>query len=230
MVMMSVPAGTFKMGSETGAEDEKPAHDVALDAFRIDCTEVTNAQYAKCVASGKCQEPSDKSSNTRPSYYDDPKFADYPVIWVSWDDANNYCAWAGGQLPTEAQWEYAARGSNGYAFPWGNDPPNSTLLNYNNPKVGDTTAVGSYPSGASWVGALDLAGTVWEWVQDWYGPYSASPQINPIGPASDGKRVLRGGAWYDVGAEVRTARRNTGFPDFSYNGFGFRCMAKGPGK
>ncbi len=227
MTMVYVPAGIFKMGSDTGGSDEKPMHYVTLYSFWIDRTEVTNALYAKCVAAGKCQEPSDKSSATRASYYDDPKFADYPVIYIDWEDARRYCAWAGGQLPTEAQWEYAARGPQSYTYPWGNDPLDDKLLNYNG-NVGDTTAVGSYPQSASWVGALDMAGNVWEWVNDWYGSYPDSAQTNPTGPTSGGPRVLRGGSWYDVATYVRTANRDRDTPDIRDTDLGFRCAA-GPG-
>ena len=228
MTMVYVPAGTFKMGSETGEDNEKPVHDVTLDAFWIDRTEVTNAQYAKCVSAGKCAAPSETKPATRSSYYGNSQYADYPVILVSWDDANNYCTWAGGQLPPEAQWEYAARGPQGYTYPWGNDEPNHTLLNHNL-DVGDTTAVGSYPAGASWVGALDLAGNVGEWVQDWYGPYPSSAQTNPTGPTSGTYRVLRGGAWSYYAANNSMAYRMYTTPDVRYDNLGVRCAAAGPG-
>ena len=228
MTMVYIPAGTFKMGSDTGGDNEKPVHDVNLDAFWIDRTEVTNAQYARCVSAGKCADPSETKSATRSSYYGDSQYADYPVIFLSWDDANNYCTWAGGQLPTEAQWEYAARGPEGYTYPWGNDEPNDTLLNHNL-DVGDTATVGSYPAGASWVGALDLAGNVGEWVQDWYGLYSSSAQTNPTGPTSGTYRVLRGGAWSYYAANNSMAYRMYVFPDDSFDNLGFRCAAAGPG-
>ncbi|MCA9712820.1 MAG: formylglycine-generating enzyme family protein, partial [Myxococcales bacterium] len=156
MVMVYVPAGSFLMGSlgsDPDAEnDELPQHRVALDGFWLDRTEVTNFQYGRCVADGDCRES---------SYADDADWngRQQPVVGVSWDDAVAYCAWAGGQLPTEAQWEYAARGPESLKYPWGNDAPDETLLNYSL-SVGGTTEVGSYPAGASWVGALDMAGNV----------------------------------------------------------------------
>jgi formylglycine-generating enzyme required for sulfatase activity/predicted Ser/Thr protein kinase len=224
MVMVYVPGGTFKMGSDNGESDQKPVHSVTLDAFWIDRTEVTNAQYAKCVAAKQCAEPSEKTSNTRASYYGNPDFANYPVIYVSWDDANKYCGWAGGQLPTEAQWEYAARGPQSYTYPWGNDPPNDKLLNYNR-YVADTTEVGSYPRGASWVGALDMAGNVWEWVEDWYASYPDLPQTNPTGPTSGNYRVLRGGSWRDYAPSVRSASLYYDTPASRSALVGFRCVA-----
>jgi eukaryotic-like serine/threonine-protein kinase len=224
VTMVYVPAGTFKMGSDSGDSDEKPVHDVTLDAFWIDRTEVTNAQYAQCVSAGQCAAPPVTKSATGASYYGNSQYGNYPVIYVSLNDADKYCKWAGGHLPTEAQWEYAARGPQSVTYPWGNDRPNDTLLNYNQ-KIGDATSVGSYPRGASWVGAFDMAGNVWEWVQDWYGAYSDSAQTNPTGPASGNTRVLRGGSWNDDGYYVRAALRNNyGILGLIRNDVGFRCV------
>jgi formylglycine-generating enzyme required for sulfatase activity len=232
MVMVYVPAGSFPMGSAgsdpMASSDEKPQHQVTLDAFWIDQTEVPNAHYARCVAAGACSPPSQSRSYTRGSYYGDSQYDEYPVVYVSWGDATTYCEWAGGRLPSEAEWEYAARGPDGHIYPWGNDPPDTTLLNYNN-NVGDTTQVGSYPKGRSWVGALDMAGNVREWVDDWYGDYPSEPQVNPSGPASGEYRVLRGGCWYDSPEFVRAANRLTYTPGGRYDHFGFRCVVS-PGK
>ncbi|HRQ25217.1 MAG TPA: SUMF1/EgtB/PvdO family nonheme iron enzyme, partial [Anaerolineales bacterium] len=185
MVMVFVPAGEFTMGSDAGDDDEKPVHQVYLDAFWMDQTEVTNAMYAKCVADDGCAPPSSSKSYTRDSYYDNSEFDDYPVIYVNWNQANAYCTWAGRSLPTEAQWEKAARGTDARAYPWGNTTPNSALLNYN-ANIGDTSKVRSYESGASPYGAYDMAGNVWEWVADWYDEnyYAYSPNRNPQGPSS----------------------------------------------
>jgi eukaryotic-like serine/threonine-protein kinase len=217
------------MGSNTGDADEKPIHSVTLDTFWIDRTEVTNAQYAKCVLAGKCVAPSETKSATRASYYGNSQNDNYPVIFVSWNDADKYCRCAGGQLPTEAQWEYAARGPNAYTYPWGNDSPDKDRLNYNR-NVGDTSEVGSHPSGASWAKALNMAGNVWEWVNDWYGSYPASAQTNTTRPASGDIRVVRGGSWSDDEVNVRSAHRGTDDPDFRFDILGFRCAAKGPGE
>jgi eukaryotic-like serine/threonine-protein kinase len=229
MTMVYVPAGTFKMGSDTGESGEKPVHDVTLDAFWIDRTEVTNAQYAKCVSAHQCDAPSSTKSATRDSYYGNSQYDNYPVIYVSWNDADKYCKWAGGQLPSEAQWEYAARGPQSFTYPWGDAPPDKERLNYNQ-TVGDTTEVGSYPQGKSWVGALDLAGNVWEWVEDWYqSQYPAGPQTNPTGPTSGDVRVLRGGSWNTDASYVRTAYRIGSAPGSRDVIIGFRCVVS-PGE
>ena len=225
---VSVPAGEFLMGS-TDADgmanaDEKPQHKVYLEAFQIDRTEVTNAMYAKCAQAGKCQAPSSSRSNTRDSYYGNPKFDNYPVTNVSWTDAQAYCAWADARLPTEAEWEKAARGADGRIYPWGNDPADAQRCNFNS-NVKDATPVGAYPAGASPYGALDMAGNVWEWVADWYQEayYASSPARNPAGPSSGDTRVLRGGSWDNGGGGVRAAYRFGVNPDFGLGSSGFRC-------
>jgi formylglycine-generating enzyme required for sulfatase activity len=227
MVMVYVPEGEFTMGSNS-YPDEQPIHTVYLDAFWIDQTEVTNKMYALCVDAGKCAPPSSSASYTRPDYYGNSQYDDYPVIYVSWNDASAYCDWADARLPTEAEWEKAARGEDGRTYPWGNTSPSCSLANYlgaNNGCVGDTTAVGSYPSGASPYGAYDMAGNVWEWVADWYSEtyYGNSPSSNPTGPSSGDYRVLRGGTWNSVDYSVRSAFRLRYDPAVTYDYIGFRC-------
>ncbi len=224
MTLLYIPAGEFTMGNNDGDADEKPEHKVYLDAFWIDQTEVTNGMYAKCVKAG-CQVPIPTKSSTRASYYGNAAFDNYPVIYISWSDAQTYCEWAGRSLPTEAQWERAVRGTNQRAYPWGNEAPSDNRSNFNR-NVGDTTEVGQYLVGISQYGALDMAGNVWEWMKDWYdGKYYASlPTRNPTGPSSGSVRALRGGSWFDSGAEVRSSSRGHISPDLRSDNVGFRCV------
>jgi serine/threonine-protein kinase len=226
MVEVYVPAGEFKMGTNDLDPQERPIHNVYLDAYWIDQTEVTNGKYAKCVGAGVCGRPANENSYTRFPYFSDPMYADYPVIRVDWKQARDYCDWADGRLPTEAEWEKAARGTSERIFPWGPANPSDKLVNYNK-SFGDTTVVSKFPDGASPYGALDMAGNVWEWVNDWYDPeyYSNSPTGNPQGPPSAAKRVLRGGAWNAEGAlYIKTAYRHA-TEDYSNTiSIGFRCV------
>jgi formylglycine-generating enzyme required for sulfatase activity len=217
-----VPAGDFSMGSADGNPDEQPVHTVTLDEFWIKQTEVTNDEYRRCVDAGACTAP-------RSAHWNDPAFAAHPVVGIAWEDAQNYAGWAGGRLPTEAEWEKAAHGTEAIAYPWGNELPVPELLNYDN-AVGDTLPVGSYPTGASPYGALDMAGNVEEWVADVYEGdyYGKSPAEDPPGPQSGILRVLRGGSYESGRADVRTTFRGRTLPDARYPSVGFRVLMTAP--
>jgi formylglycine-generating enzyme required for sulfatase activity len=223
--MMLVPEGIFTMGSDYGYDDEKPVHEVYLDSFYIDKYEVTNVLYKTCVVAGVCNAPRDAGSNTRSSYYYNVEFDNYPVIYVNWGQAKTYCEWRGAELPTEAQWEKAARGTNG-PDPWWKDAIDCGKSKYFQ-CTNDTAEVGSYIDGVSPYGAYDMVGNVWEWVSDWYSStyYSVSPANNPQGPSSGKFRALRGGFyffnnhWFNSG----THRSGTARSYIYDHMIGFRC-------
>ena len=217
MQMVRVPAGEFIMGSNT-SDEEEPIHTVYLDEFWIDQTEVTNAQYAVCVEAGECQP----TENDR--YYSDPDFDDHPVVYVTWYQANAYCESLGKDLPTEAQWEKAARGTDGRTYPWG-ESLDCDHANYDD-CAGGTLPIGSLPAGISPYGVYDMAGNVWEWTADRYDNdyYSVSPASNPTGPADGTARVLRGGSWFFPVNYVRSASRGYYDPIEANDEVGFRCV------
>lgn len=246
MTQLLVPAGVLTMGGMDvyRENDEVPVHEVNLHAFWIDQVEVTNGMYALCVQAGFCRPPRLNSSDNRAEYFGNPEFQDYPVVHVTWYDANTYCQWAKRRLPTEAEWERAARGDDKRNFPWGDEPPNQYNSNSLN-LVGDTSRVGSYAEGASPFGVLDMAGNVWEWVADRYRPdyYAKSPSENPSGPPDEevfnNLRVMRGGSFQEDWVTLRLANRGVldgpqsaqptdeaGFGKSSAK-VGFRCAADG---
>jgi formylglycine-generating enzyme required for sulfatase activity len=246
MTLMYVHAGEFTMGSDDGEADEKPVHTIYLDAFWIDQTEVANDLFSSFVSATGYKTDAEKEADLiymGGNNYTYSTGADWqhpvglgsnisnnekhPVIHVSWNDAIAYCKWAGRRLPTEAEWEKAARGTDGREYPWGNESPNVGLLNYNS-NVGGTTEVGIYPDGKSIFGVYDMAGNVWEWVNDWYqSDYYATLEdgvSNPQGPSMGKTRVLRGGSWFYNRSDVRSSnRRNYAPGGFFYYGYGFRC-------
>ena len=215
MTQLYIPAGTFTMGGMDvyRENDEQPAHEVTLNAFWMDQVEVTNGMYGLCVQAGICRPPGQVRSDNREEYFGNAEFNDYPVVFVTWYDADAYCIWAGRRLPTEAEWEYAARGNDKRNYPWGDELPNEYTANFMN-LVGDTARVGSYVEGASPFGVLDLSGNVWEWVADRYRPdyYSKSPAENPQGPTEaevfNTFRVIRGGSFQEDGLFLRLANRS----------------------
>ncbi len=253
--MVLVPAGPFTMGSDpelglaacqalrigledecqlSWYEDEAPVHTVTLDDFYIDQYEVTNAQYAACVDVGVC-DPAESSSYTRNSYYDNPEYNQYPVIGVDWSQARTYCEWRGDRLPTEAEWEKAARGTDERQYPWGNEFDGSRLnfcdssceFDWANQEYddgyADTAPVGSYPDGVSPYNVYDLGGNVWEWVQSEYQPYPYQADDGRENLNSTNVRVLRGGSWSFVGLNTRASNRYVNESASTINVIGFRC-------
>lgn len=216
MTLLYVPASEFTMGSDNGDPSEKPVHTVYLDAFWIDKTEVTNKMYSLCVNAGNCMPPTSTTSYTRSNYYGNLQYDNYPVIYVSWEDAETYCSWADRRLPTETEWEKAARGVDGRTYPWGENI-DCEMANFGACE-GDTTEVGSYASGQSPYGLFDMAGNVWEWVADWYDAnyYFSSPSSNPPGSSIGQYRVVRGGSFANIPTAVETTNRFKMVPADSY--------------
>lgn len=231
-----IPAGDFKMGCDSAnpqeacQPNELPLHSVYLDAYQVHKYEVTNAQYAQCVGRGACSAPATLTSYTRPAYYGEPAFDDYPVIYVDWYQASAYCAATGGALPSEAQWEKAARGSQDTRmFPWGDARPTCGLVNGyvdNIYCVTDTAPGSSRAEGFSPYGVMNMSGNVWEWTNDWLdeGYYAVSPQQNPTGPLNGTHKVVRGGGWDRPWEQLRVDYRHRDVPGSSYSSVGFRCV------
>lgn len=232
--MILIPAGPFLMGSNDGLPNERPEHTVTLNAFYIDQFEVTAGRYQKFIESAKHDLP--------PTWDDEAAHAmgDLPAVGMSWMDAAAYCKWAGRRLPTEAEWEKAARGTDGRRYPWGHMQPFVDIANYNrgvwvseaitlvpvnSGLEGMSVRHGLKEGGKSPYGLFHMAGNAAEWVADWYERdfYQKSPDKNPIGPASGEKRVMRGGSWADLPTALRVTARFSAEPDFEERTIGFRC-------
>ena len=218
-----VPAGEFTMGSGAG---DSPEHGVSLDAYWIQQTEVTNGMYSQCVLAGGCTPPTQEIGAP---VYTNPEFSSHPAVGVTWDQAAAYCTWSGGRLPTEAEWEKAARGTNGNLYPWGNDGAACDLLNFAT-CVNHTTSVTDFPQGRSPYGLYDMAGNVFEWVGDWYGEtyYNDGPALNPTGPASGEFRVIRGSSFETDPDQAASAIRHFMAPSNPRRDVGFRCVVPKP--
>jgi len=239
---VTIPAGTFQMGAQSkdpakgnydpeANADESPVHVVELNAFQIGRCPVTVEEYGQFLKDegygdqqwwkgggfGQKAAPGDWEEQMR--------HRSRPVVNVTWYEAAAYCAWAGGRLPTEAEWERAARGTEGRKYPWGNEAPDASRANYGGTTVGHASPVGLFPRGKTPEGMVDMAGNVWEWVADWYADdyHGKSPRENPPGPKRGDYRVLRGGSWFYPSWLLRSARRLGLAPVHWYVGFGFRC-------
>jgi formylglycine-generating enzyme required for sulfatase activity len=223
--MAVVPAGEFMMGSPTGDSDEKPAHKVFVETFSMDKYEVTVGQYAAFLQAKGIDPPSDWKTMNQSAHQK------RPVANVDWADAFAFCKWAGKRLPTEAEWEKAARGTDDRLYPWGNEAPTPLHANFGKSdwnNHGVLAPIGTFEAGKSPYGIYDMAGNVWEWVNDWYdyNYYKTSPSQNPVGPSSGGTKVIRGGAWNSNPRAMRSANRSLISPtDQGLDGF--RC-AKTP--
>jgi formylglycine-generating enzyme required for sulfatase activity len=228
--MVLVPAGEFVMGSDKGDEDEAPPHRVYLNAFYIDKFEVTNGRFAKYVEAIQSEPPWGFTDKETPVIH-----AERPVRWVNWMDAMGYCLWVGKRLPTEAEWEKAARGTDERVYPWGNDPPTPVHAVYGLREGGAETVsvIGNHHMGQSPYGVQDLAGNLYEWVMDWYAEdfYSSfinGPAINPRGPGEGAAKVQRGGSYINTPYRLRSSFRTKGNPTEQDPNVGFRCAQDAP--
>ena len=235
--MVRIPAGNFWMGCDRSKKKEScnlselPLHKVYLNEYSIDRYEVTVAKYTTCLRAGVCSLPIKTFSDSHQDYFYNPRFANYPVIFVTWFQADEYCRWVGKRLPSEAEWEKAARApSSTRIYPWGNAAPDCSTANIKvglRQCTGDTSEVGSYPKDASLYGVMDMAGNVREWINDWYSPeyYKRSPSENPTGPADGRYVVMRGGRFDNAKSAARVAARRVIGPYDYGAGIGFRCVS-----
>ena len=225
--MVFIPEGSFIMGTDDGnaLTSSRPAHEVTLRDYWIDRYEVSNAQYAECVKAKFCTLPKELTSGTRDDYYKNSDYANYPVIHVNHQQASAYCEWAGKRLPTEAEWEKAARGEQGFLYPWGNNLPDEIPAQINRFQSGDTAPVDSFPEGASPYGIFNMEGNVWEWTADQFDEfwYSSSPSDNPKASFGINDYVIRGFSWaYPFSRYEITIRNAFYILNHTYD-LGFRC-------
>jgi formylglycine-generating enzyme required for sulfatase activity len=215
-----IPAARFSMGND----EDSPRRDIYLDAFYLDTYEVTVARYAQFLAAtGNVRLPDEWPGDST------LQVNDCPVVGVDWQDANSYCRWAGKRLPTEAEWERAARGSDGRKYPWGNDVPSAGQARFGQPSQNEVyrdgvAQVGTHATDQSPFGVYDLAGNVSEWVADWYADSFPRAEVrNPPGPETGTAKVLRGGGWYDPSDRITTTKRWYARPEHRSDAIGFRC-------
>ncbi len=224
--LVLIPAACYRMGGNDGDFDERPPHEVCVSAFFIDRVEVSNRAYQVCVDEGPCRAGD--------RYPRRPELAqpEHPVVGVSWVDADRYCRWAGMRLPTDAEWELAAGGTDGRRYPWGNEPHTCELAVYAHCPPHSTVPVDSYPRGASPYGVLHMAGNAWEWVWDWWssGYYRRSPRQDPMGPERGRMRSIRGGCWNRSHVHLRVEDRDSGVLGLRNNHVGFRCACTDCGR
>jgi serine/threonine-protein kinase len=196
ITMVFIPAGEFTMGSDdSGDIGSKPAHEVSVDAFYIDKYEVTNEMYDACVYAVECRKPARLGTATRDTYFGNPVFNNYPVIYIDWKMAKTYCEWRGARLPTEAEWEKAARGTDPRIYPWGDEKADCNYANIAG-CVGDTTPVDQHDKGQSIYGIFGMAGNVWEWTSSLFDYYPYDAADGRENPDSADDRIARGGSWH----------------------------------
>lgn len=227
VAMITISSGEFLMGSKSGEgrSDERPQNKIYLDTYEIDAHEVSNKRYLNFIQKTDREEPPNPYGENSLSAVEG--VSESPVVQVTWYDAVDYCRWAGKRLPTEAEWEKAARGTNGFLYPWGFNPPIVTLANFQKQWEGEKTLwpVNSSNESDSPYGLVGMAGNAREWVQDWYSPdyYNSSPKKNPQGPKNGILKVIKGGSWHSFKSDLRAASRGKGGFALKTDGIGFRC-------
>lgn len=232
--MVLVPAGPFIMGNENWNKNERPIHTVTLDTYYIDQFEVNNTSFAEFLNANGNQiegyahwvEASDPDLHIHQVdgiWIPDDGYANHPINEATWYAARAFCTWRNARLPTEAEWEKAARGNDGRTYPWGEEVPTCEIANFSG-CLYDSAPIDSYPEGVSPYGVYNMAGNVMEWVADWYiSPYNLEDNDNPLGPEQGDYRIFRGGSWFNASTQLRTTYRFAKLPVLTYKANGFRC-------